>query len=232
MMPVPQRQQTRTRGFSLTEIAIVLGVAGIVIGGIWTIARSAMESMRVQEAEQELTIVVQNIRDYYAGQAGIPSNSPDMITAQLAAAGVFPGHMLRTDANCHQMPGLPRLCPDAPWGSLDIVSGNPDTIGTFFVCDWFSGYSGGWCGDFPPSNPPIQQFGVEIEDPPPASCERLAIYASGPSGPKGLVDVWINGSSMLALGHGLPVQPQDARTYCSAIPKGNGGVAMVFVYNV
>ncbi len=224
-------QRTTTRGFSLAEMAIVLSVAGLIIGGIWTITRSAMETKHVQEAEQELTIVVQNIRDYYAGQAGVPWSTPDMITAQLANASIFPSNMLRSNV-CHSMAGLPPLCPDAPWGSLNIASGYTDVIGTFAVCTWFPGYAGAWCGAFAPPGAPTQQFGIEIEDPPPSSCAQLAMYASGPSGPPGLVNVFINGQSMLALGHGLPVQRQDANTYCSRLVGGAFGIGMVFVYDL
>jgi hypothetical protein len=221
-----------TCGFSLAEAAIVLGVIGLIIGGVWMIIGPVMATIRVHEAEEDLRVVVQNIRDYYAGRAGMPSNRTDMITAQLANTGVFPNNMLRS-TNCHSMAGLPPLCPDAPWGSRNISSGFTDNTGTFFVCDWFPGYAGAWCGDFPTSNSPMQQFGIEIEDPPPPSCVQFAVDESSPSAPTGLVDIFINGQSMLALGHGFPVHPQDAITYCSTLPAGSQfGVGMVFVYRL
>lgn len=45
------------KGFSLVEAAIVLGVVGLVIGGIWVAAASVMESMRVSEAVKGLTLM-------------------------------------------------------------------------------------------------------------------------------------------------------------------------------
>jgi len=39
---------TRTRGFNLVEAAIVLGVVGLVIGGIWVAAASVSQQFKVQ----------------------------------------------------------------------------------------------------------------------------------------------------------------------------------------
>src|SRR6266853_2928305 len=131
--------------FSLTEIAIVMGVMGVLLAGIWSYVSAANETVRIEKAKEEILTVVQKIRGYYAGQAGMLSAGTDLITAQLAAAGIFPNDMLRPDSpnnNCHQMPGLPRLCPDAPWGPMDPSSGWPSTIGSFMVCQWLPGYVG------------------------------------------------------------------------------------------
>lgn len=44
-------------GFSLIEAAIVLGVVGLVIGGIWVAASAVQEGMRLNKAIQALTVI-------------------------------------------------------------------------------------------------------------------------------------------------------------------------------
>lgn len=58
------RLRSRT-GFSLAEMAIVMGVAGIFMAAIWAIAAEVWNSYRSYVTQQQLVNVVQNVRDYY-----------------------------------------------------------------------------------------------------------------------------------------------------------------------
>ncbi len=48
------------RGFSLIEAAIVLGVIGFVIGGIWVAAGAVMDRFKMSALMQGLVLTVKN----------------------------------------------------------------------------------------------------------------------------------------------------------------------------
>jgi hypothetical protein len=215
--------------FSLAEVAIVMGVAGIILAGLWSYVSTGMENARIEKAKEEIFAIVQNIRGYYGGQAGMPTLTTDLITAQLAAAGIFPDDILRSNNNCHQMPGLPRLCPDDPWGPMDPSGAPPSTIGSFMVCpypSWYVGYCPDQLTDMNGNVIMSTQFGIALLYAPASSCAQLAAYESSPMGPPGLVDVFIGGTSMRSLGHGFPISIADALPNCSP------NRYMIFVYRL
>lgn len=56
------------RGFNLVEAAIVLGVIGLVIGGIWVVASTVTENQRLNQAVTGVESMVRQYRNIYAGQ--------------------------------------------------------------------------------------------------------------------------------------------------------------------
>ncbi len=86
----------RRRGFSLIEAAIVLGLVGLVVGGIWAVAATTRASMQANQLHQQTLNLAKSVRDYYAARA-LPSGSA-ALTATLRAAGRFPEEMC--PANC------------------------------------------------------------------------------------------------------------------------------------
>src|SRR5271170_6840773 len=54
------------RGFTLTEIAIVLGIIGLILGAIWVAAAAVYTNMRTSKTTTELLDIVQNMRAMYA----------------------------------------------------------------------------------------------------------------------------------------------------------------------
>jgi len=55
-------------GFNLVEAAIVLGVVGLVIGGIWVAASSVTEKRRLSAASTAILQLVQSLRGSLTGQ--------------------------------------------------------------------------------------------------------------------------------------------------------------------
>jgi len=53
------------RGFTLTEMAILFGVVGLVLGGVWVAAAHVWHEARTKTAIEEMVTVVQNMRDYF-----------------------------------------------------------------------------------------------------------------------------------------------------------------------
>lgn len=65
----------RRRGFNLIEAAIVLGVVGLVIGGIWIAAAAVNEGKKINDTVNGMQYVAQHFRNAYKGIA--PSDIPD-----------------------------------------------------------------------------------------------------------------------------------------------------------
>jgi len=84
------RQQKRQRGFSLIELAIALGVAGLIVGGIWAAAGAAYETHRVNQTVDQVRQIVENVRGRYATASQLPNNFYDGFTQLVAAADLFP----------------------------------------------------------------------------------------------------------------------------------------------
>ena len=57
------------RGFNLIEIAIVLGVIGVVIGGIYVAAGAVRDNNRLQTTQGDIQQTVQNVRKAYTTRA-------------------------------------------------------------------------------------------------------------------------------------------------------------------
>jgi len=99
------------RGFTLTEIAIVLGIIGLILGAIWTAAASVYLNHAIKKAEQQILTIVGNMRSLYP--TGFSSAVQADITCDVIPAGVFPSDMV-----------LPGPCvpldlatyPRDPWG--------------------------------------------------------------------------------------------------------------------
>ncbi len=72
-------------GFNLIEAAIVLGIVGLIVGGIWAAAASAYENMRQQTASKNLLAFAQNVRSFYAnsGVTAIDTSVANGITQGL-----------------------------------------------------------------------------------------------------------------------------------------------------
>lgn len=54
------------RGFTLTELAIVLGVIGIILGAIWAAASHTYSNYRTQKAVSQILTIVQSVRSIYS----------------------------------------------------------------------------------------------------------------------------------------------------------------------
>ncbi len=80
-----------TRGFNLVEAAIVLGVVGLVIGGIWVAAVSVQQNMKLNQAVTGTLTVVQNARRIFPPELA-PGNhtlTGDLTTMLLSGVDGF-----------------------------------------------------------------------------------------------------------------------------------------------
>ncbi|MGB4102272.1 MAG: type II secretion system protein [Alphaproteobacteria bacterium] len=79
------------RGFSLLELAIVLGIMGLVGGGIWVAASTVYQNYRIGRGVEQVQQIVDNIRDRYNALAQMPNENYTVFTQTMARADVFPG---------------------------------------------------------------------------------------------------------------------------------------------
>ncbi len=81
--------KNKKRGFTLTEIAIVLGIVGLILGAIWVAAAAVYTNMRISNSNRHLLVITQNVRSLFATST-ITGSADGVITTSLIPAGVFP----------------------------------------------------------------------------------------------------------------------------------------------
>lgn len=105
-------------GFNLIEAALVLGIVGLVIGGIFAAWGTVASQQRVRKASDMATVIVGQIRSAYASRTTFDSSdtaSGTTFTQALVAANLIPVEFL-SGGNVKN-----------PWGGNVLVT--PDTTG-------------------------------------------------------------------------------------------------------
>lgn len=163
MCSVPVSTKTNfRRGFALTEIAIVLGIIGLILGAIWVAAADVYRTKLIDDEVTDLTIIVQNIRSLYAMQPAFAETTYTDITLNLVAEGVFP-------------PSFPIAANGYPidHGGAEIQVMAVPNCAPAGTCD-------------------NTQFQISFGDSSQAVCERLAFYMANLGGTSGPMYVYNN----------------------------------------
>ncbi len=84
-------RQNHKRGFNLIEAAIVLGVVGLVIGGIWIAASAVSDKMRVNEAIKGLTLMADRTTRLLSRYDIETAGSGDITDFVIASGAAPPG---------------------------------------------------------------------------------------------------------------------------------------------
>lgn len=122
MLSMINRKAKRQRGFNLVEAAIVLGVVGLVIGGIWVAAAAVQSNLRKSDASKGLIQIVQNVRNLYYGQT--PTVTAN-ITTQLINANALPGNMINGTAGVNPWNGSVTVSiAGASFDQVDVLFGS------------------------------------------------------------------------------------------------------------
>ena len=78
------------KGFTLTEIAIVLGIIGMILGAIWTAASSVYNNQRISHANTSILQITQGVRTLYSEAPNMGNTASQDMTASLITAGALP----------------------------------------------------------------------------------------------------------------------------------------------
>lgn len=197
-----RKQTVSRRGVSLLEATIFLMIAGGIIGMLWVSYQQVKEGARAEAFYSQILRTVQGVRGYFATRP-LPSTAGDVTTyttAELAAAGVFPGDMCRQD------------CIDAAGAALGAA-----TI--------IHVYTGGYVNfDLPvipggPSTPEPNRFRLSFtDDNPPRNipargCVLTVTRLSQNATALGLTSVVVNGATAVTT---FPISTDTASTLCSS----------------
>jgi len=215
------------RGFSLTEMAIVLGVAGTILSGIWYLASNSYETARRQQAFDAVIATVNNVRTFYSGQLGMPRSGYRILVSNFlnTARNIIPHNLERRPlaATCTN---VGRECSDTPWGNNAATRAS----GSFLVCDWGLGAGQTACnaGALGPPIPLTNFFAVSLSNLPVGACIQVTSRLTSSLGPAGLLDVFVNGASMIPLGSINPVPTINLTASCNNVVSNN----VVLVYRL
>jgi prepilin-type N-terminal cleavage/methylation domain-containing protein len=110
--------------FTLTELAIVLGVIGMILGAIWSAASSVYSNNRVSKAVTEVISIANGVRATFGTKGSFPAGGLDITQAMVNMNTAYLPNMLETTC-----PGTGsynvtlNACPVDPWGGGAVQVG-------------------------------------------------------------------------------------------------------------
>ncbi len=167
------------RGFSLTEVAIVLGIIGIVMGSIWSVAGAVHQDVQREQFAEQLAGIVKNIRGAYLAKASFDSTVVPTMMPKLANMKAFAGDTVRINGGVKVV--------DSAFGQFVNPVASASPYNSIYVCGWRAAgstnceFTGGGT-----SNVPL--FAVEALIPVGDVCIKTVVQNSNPATLPGLVE--------------------------------------------
>jgi len=203
--------KTNTQGFTLTEIAIVLGIIGLILGAIWVAAANVYNNLRITKATTELLEIAQNVRSLYAMDLSVDQGADMTGDPQPAGsfrtylkAGIFPSDTLDT--------GNPATATQAfdPWdGNIDV--------------------------DAVTINTPGDGFSIAISGMPQSACFNLIMATIGSNNIPGLAQVQVGFLPITQTIINFPTAlsiATIAQQLCGSAPQSYGYISMAFIFHL
>lgn len=132
----------RKRAFTLTEIAIVLGIVGLILGAIWVAAAAVYNNLRVSKANTEILSIAQAVRTLYATSSTMTDAAGTDETGSMCKASIFPNDMIPT-GGCPAVGAASTLI--NPWNGTVTVTAQTDTVASDSFGIEFNGITQGAC---------------------------------------------------------------------------------------
>jgi prepilin-type N-terminal cleavage/methylation domain-containing protein len=170
------------RGFSLVELSIVMAVAGVVLSAAWVAGNAMKEEARVKATIENERILVQNVRSFFVGRAGVQASGSALSSACFSSCMVrknlVPRDLIRTvstdDSDCAGGGSCVGKM-DHPWqSSLQATNG-----GIVLAV----------------ASATAQEFTVEFTKLPQKACANLSMKLGDPTAVSGLKSLSINGAA-------------------------------------
>lgn len=110
------------KGFTLTEIAIVLGIIGVILGAIWVAASGVYANQRVNSANTAVMQIAQGVRALYSTSSNLGTTAVTNLTNPLITANAVPNSLVNgSDATAYLAGPLP--------GGYTVIEANGDGNG-------------------------------------------------------------------------------------------------------
>jgi type II secretory pathway pseudopilin PulG len=121
-------------GVNLIEMALVLGIIGLIVGGIFIAWGSVTTNNKLRDAGNMVTIIIQQVRSVYSNRSSMESASGDNFTNALVQAELLP-RQWQTSSGAIQNPwgGNVLITPESYSGGsvmdgINISFGMPNQI--------------------------------------------------------------------------------------------------------
>lgn len=87
------RYPKKLYGFSLTELAIVLGIIGTILGAIWVVVGMTYANLKISATTKQIDAIAAGVRGLYGYHAAFNSSINGEITSRLINNHIFPSDM-------------------------------------------------------------------------------------------------------------------------------------------
>jgi len=215
LSPFQRRRHTASnKGFNLIEAAIVLGIVGLVVGGIWVAATSVYGNLRTKQSSDQLIQIVQGVRSLYATSRNIGVLAAVDMTPDVAHANVLPRDILTTTPQAT----LSTNTINAWGGNVGVVAENAASATRFLVR--FTAVPVAACKDF------VMRNAGDSHD-----ASMIGVVGSGGGAAAGAAFAAPAGGQILTPGVGM--SSANADTECtSAAGGGNATRSIAFLFNL
>jgi type II secretory pathway pseudopilin PulG len=177
----------RRAAFTLTEIAIVVGIIGMMISAIWIAATNVYTQKKSAQAVTDTIAIIQGVRSLYATAQSTGDSDGTNETNILSSAGIFPTDMVNGN-------GVGSAWGYPPTSSTSVTSQSQTN-------------SSANTGD---------AFAIEIDGIPSGGCVQFLQSVAGTSRDSGLFYVGIPQNSTAGNSTTFPMSTDSINNFCNA----------------
>jgi len=109
------------RGFTLVEVAVVLAILGVIIGGVWIISSDALGSHRKNRQAEQVISTVDAARNYLRHVDLLPVITTPLTTATASSLGILPSDVGPVGGPYDDVYGGAFTFATAPIGSQNVT---------------------------------------------------------------------------------------------------------------
>lgn len=102
-------------GFSLLELALVLGIMGLVLGTLWGAVAMVQERVKRHQLQEQMMFMINNVRNYYAAKDRIEDDVGNLTYPEVTDY-LLRRHVLLPEQIRNRAAAAPWLA-DTPWGA-------------------------------------------------------------------------------------------------------------------